>query len=233
MLSAARRYLLLNNMIQFIHVTKSYDSDIVLKDVSFAIEKGELAFVTGASGVGKTTLLRLIYCAEKPDEGDIITAGWDIRKLKQSTIPFLRRNVGIVFQDFRLLMNKTVFENVALALRIHDMHPKEIKENVGGVLKEVRLKHKENVFPHHLSGGEQQRVVIARAMVSKPMVLLADEPTGNLDSETSKAIMNLFREINAKGTTVLIATHNDGLFQGTGRRVLHLKDCHIEREFIG
>jgi len=220
-------------MIQFINVSKSYDTDIILKDISFTIEKGELAFVTGPSGVGKTTLLRLIYCAERPDEGDIITAGWDLRKLKQSTIPFLRRNVGIVFQDFRLLLNKTVFENVALALRIHDMHPKEIKEHVNGVLKEVRLKHKENVFPHHLSGGEQQRVVIARAMVSKPTVLLADEPTGNLDSETSIAIMNLFRGINTKGTTVLIATHNDSLFQGTGRRVLHLRDGQIEKEFIG
>ena len=220
-------------MIQFFNVSKSYDTDIVLKDVSFTIEKGELSFVTGPSGVGKTTLLKLIYCAESPDEGDIVVAGWDLKKLKQSTIPFLRRNVGIVFQDFRLLLNKTVFENVALALRIHDMHPQEIKEYVSGVLKEVKLKHKETVYPDHLSGGEQQRVVIARAMVSKPTVLLADEPTGNLDADTSKTIMNLFKEINVRGTTVLIATHNETLFHGTGRRVLYLKDCHIEKEFRG
>lgn len=217
-------------MIQFANVSKSYDSDLVLKDISFTIEKGEMAFLTGPSGVGKTTLLKLIYCAERVDEGEIVVAGWDLRNIRQGTIPFLRRNVGIVFQDFRLLMNKTVFDNVALALRIHDMHPQEIRQYVSDVLKEVKLRHKENVFPQHLSGGEQQRVVIARAMVSKPTVILADEPTGNLDADTSRTIMNLFREINARGTTVLIATHNDSLFHGTGRRVFYLKDAGIEKE---
>jgi cell division transport system ATP-binding protein len=220
-------------MIHFTNVSKSYDSDIVLKDISFTIEKGEMAFLTGPSGVGKTTLLKLIYCAERADMGEIVVAGWDLKKIKQGTIPFLRRNVGIIFQDFRLLMNKTVFDNVALALRIHDMHPQEIKQYVGDVLKEVKLKHKENIFPQHLSGGEQQRVVIARAMVSKPTVLLADEPTGNLDADTSRTIMYLFREINARGTTVLIATHNDSLFHGTGRRVFYLKDACIDKEAIG
>ncbi len=220
-------------MIHFTSVSKFYDTDIVLKDISLTINKGELAFVTGPSGVGKTTLLKLIYCAERPDEGEIVVAGWDLKKIKQSAIPFLRRNVGIVFQDFRLLANKTVSENVALALRIHDMHPHEIKEHVSEVLKEVKLKHKESTYPYHLSGGEQQRVVIARAMVSKPAVLLADEPTGNLDTETSETIMNLFKEINARGTTVLIATHNDALFHGTGRRVIYLKEAQIEREVVG
>ncbi len=220
-------------MIQFSGVSKYYDDDTVLKDISFTIGKGELAYITGPSGVGKTTLLKLIYCAERPDSGQIIVAGWDVRKLKQGTIPFLRRNVGIVFQDFRLLLNKTVFDNIALALRIHDMHPREIKATVNNVLKDIRLKHKEHVFPQHLSGGEQQRIVIARAMVSRPTVLLADEPTGNLDMETSRTIMNLFREINARGTTVLIATHNNALFHGTGRRVLYLNHSHIEKETIG
>ncbi len=220
-------------MIQFSGVSKYYDDDIVLKDISLTIEKGELAFITGPSGVGKTTLLKLIYCAERPDEGNLVVAGFDIEKLKQNTIPYLRRNVGIVFQDFRLLANKTVFDNIALALRIHNMHPKEIKQDVNNVLKEVRLQHKADIFPPHLSGGEQQRVVIARAMVSKPTVLLADEPTGNLDPETSSAIMNLIREINAKGTTVLIASHNRELFQGSGRRIVHLKDTRIEKETIG
>lgn len=220
-------------MIQFTNVSKSYDDDVILKNINLTIEKGEIAYITGPSGVGKTTLLKLIYCAERPDEGQIVVAGWDLDKLKQSTIPYLRRNVGIVFQDFRLLFNKTVFDNVALALRIHDMHPREIKETVNEVLKEVKIKHKAHVFPQHLSGGEQQRVVIARAMVSRPTVILADEPTGNLDPVTSETIINLFKEINARGTTVLIATHNDGLFHGTGRRVFYLNNTHIEKEAIG
>lgn len=220
-------------MIQFSEVSKLYEEEVILKDISFTVEKGNLAYITGPSGAGKTTLLKLIYCAERPDEGQISVAGWDIRELKQRTIPYLRRNVGIVFQDFRLLFNKTVFDNIALALRIHNMHPQEIKEDVNDVLKEVKLKHKSHVHPQHLSGGEQQRVVIARAMVSKPTVLLADEPTGNLDTENAAIIMNLFREINARGTTVLIATHNELLYHGTGRKVLFLKDNRIEKEIIG
>ena len=217
-------------MIQFTDVSKFYEEDIVLKDISFTINKGELAFITGPSGVGKTTLLKLIYAGTSPDEGNITVAGWEIRKLKQQTIPYLRRHVGVVFQDFRLLNNKTVFDNVALALRIHNMHPKEIKNDVNAVLKDVKLKHKSHTFPQHLSGGEQQRVVIARAMVSRPTVLLADEPTGNLDSINSDIIMNLFKEINARGTTVLIATHNELLFRESGRRVIYLKESVIERE---
>jgi cell division transport system ATP-binding protein len=220
-------------MIEFSDVTKYYEDDLVLKDITLTIDKGEIAYITGQSGAGKTTLLKLIYCAERPDRGQIVVAGWDVGKLKQKTIPYLRRNVGIVFQDFRLLFNKTVFDNVALALRIHYMHSRTIRDDVNAVLKEVKLSHKANTFPQHLSGGEQQRVVIARAMVSKPTVLLADEPTGNLDRDTSKTITNLFREINARGTTVLIATHNVTLFHGTGRRVFYLKDNNIEKEVIG
>jgi cell division transport system ATP-binding protein len=220
-------------MIQFSDVTKLYDEDVVLKNISLTIEKGEMAFITGPSGAGKTTLLKLIYAAETPDQGQIVVASWDISKLKQSTIPYLRRNVGIVFQDFRLLHNKTVFDNIALALRIHDMHPRDIKADVTAVLEEVNLTHKAQAFPQHLSGGEQQRIVIARAMVSKPTVLLADEPTGNLDADTSDIIMGLFRDINAMGTTVLLATHNTSLFQGSGRRVFHLINRKIEKEVIG
>jgi cell division transport system ATP-binding protein len=220
-------------MIQFSEVSKYYEGKAVLKDISFTIDKGEFAYVTGPSGAGKTTLLKLIYRAEYPDEGHIFVAGWDVGKLKQRTIPFLRRNVGVVFQDFRLLFNRTVFDNVALALKIYNLHPKEIKKEVNEVLNNVGLKQKAHLFPHHLSGGEQQRIVIARAMVSKPTVLLADEPTGNLDPDTSKTIMDLFREINTKGTTVLVATHHKDLFEGTGRRVIYLKDAHIEKEAIG
>ncbi|MDH4028018.1 MAG: cell division ATP-binding protein FtsE [Nitrospirota bacterium] len=220
-------------MIQFSGVSKYYDEDIILKDISFSIEKGDMAFVTGPSGAGKTTMLKLIYCAERPDEGHIKVADWDLQTIKQGKIPYLRRNIGIVFQDFRLLSNKTVTENIALALRIHNMDPKQIREDVNNVLKEVRLQHKAEAYPKHLSGGEQQRVVIARAMVSRPAVLLADEPTGNLDAETSGAIMALFREINAKGTTVLIATHNESLFHGSRRKVLYLSNTRLEKETTG
>jgi len=219
-------------MIQLTNVSKYYDEDIILKDISFTINKGELCYLTGPSGAGKTTLLKLIYRAERPDNGKIFVAGWDVGELKQRTIPFLRRNVGVVFQDFRLLLNKTVFDNIALALRIQGLHRVQIEEEVNDALEEVGLKGKSHTLSQHLSGGEQQRVVIARAMVSKPTVMLADEPTGNLDPETSSIVIKLFKEINAKGTTVLIATHNKELFIGTGRRVISIKDKVIEKETI-
>jgi cell division transport system ATP-binding protein len=220
-------------MIQFSEVSKYYDNDVALKDITFSVDKGDMAFVTGPSGAGKTTLLKLIYRAERPDEGHVLVADWDVGKLKQKTIPYLRRYVGVVFQDFRLLFNRTVFDNIALALRIHGLHPKEIKEDVNEVLHDVGLKHKAHDYPQHLSGGEQQRIVIARAMVSKPTVLLADEPTGNLDSDTSKIIMKLFREINARGTTVVIATHHEKLFEGTGRKLIQLKNGEMVTETTG
>lgn len=220
-------------MIQFFDVSKYYGEEIALKNVTFSVKKGELFYVTGSSGAGKTTLLKLIYRAERPDEGRVLVADWDVGKLKQRTIPYLRRNTGVVFQDFRLLFNRTVSENIALALRIHGMHPEEIKEDVAEVLKDVGLKHKAHSFPQHLSGGEQQRIVIARAMVSRPTVLLADEPTGNLDPDTSSTIMKLFREINARGTTVVIATHNEGLFSGTGCRLIQLEAGEVITEGEG
>ncbi len=220
-------------MIQLSGVTKYYEKEIALKDVSFTVEKGDMVFVTGPSGAGKTTLLKLIYRAEKPDEGHILVADWDVGKLKQKTIPYLRRHIGVVFQDFKLLSNRTIFENVALALRIHGLHPRDIKEDVNEVLQDVGLKHKAHDFPQHLSGGEQQRVVIARAMVSRPTVLLADEPTGNLDPDTSRIIMRLFKEINARGTTVLVATHHIDLFTGTGRKLIHLQAGEVIKESVG
>jgi len=221
-------------MIVFDEVTKSYDrKEIVFKDVSFSLNRGELAFITGPSGAGKTTILKLICGAERPDCGQIVVGDWVVSKLKQNTIPSLRQGIGIVFQDFKLLFGKTVFDNVALALKIQGRHPHEIRERVNAVLREVKLIHKANIFPQHLSGGEQQRVVVARAMVSKPIVLLADEPTGNLDADNADIIMKLFREINSKGATVLIATHNEGLFRGTGCRVLHVNNKYIEKEFRG
>jgi cell division transport system ATP-binding protein len=198
-----------------------------------AMDRGEFAFITGPSGAGKSTLLKLLYCSEQVDNGHISVDEWILSKLKKRTVPYFRRNIGVVFQDFKLLFNKTVFENVALSLRIHRMDPREIMERVKLILKEVKLLHKSDVFPQYLSGGEQQRVVIARAMVSQPMLLLADEPTGNLDTDNARTIMRLFREINTKGTTVLIATHNEDLYYGSGRRVFFLNNNLIEKEIVG
>jgi len=220
-------------MIQFNGVTKDYDNLTALRDISFSIEKGEMAFVTGPSGSGKTTLLKLIYFAEKPDKGTISVAGWDAEQLKESSIPYLRRNIGVVFQDFRLLQNKNVFENVAMALRIRGISEKEIKAKVYDTLKAVNLRHKADIYPRRLSGGEQQRVVISRAIVAEPAVVLADEPTGNLDPDTAEGVMKTFKEINAKGTTILIATHNRELYRNSGRKVIRLDMGTLVAEEVG
>jgi cell division transport system ATP-binding protein len=220
-------------VIKLSDVKKTYEDSVVLKNFTMSMDRGEFAFITGPSGAGKSTLLKLLYCSEGADSGDISVDDWIVSKLKKRTIPFFRRNIGVVFQDFKLLFNKSVFENVALSLRIHHMDPKEILSRVKAMLKQVKLLHKSDMFPQYLSGGEQQRVVIARAMVSQPMLLLADEPTGNLDSDNTRGIMRLFREINLKGTTVLIATHNEDLYYGSGRRVFFLNNSHIEKEIVG
>lgn len=220
-------------MIKFLNVSKAYDKEPILKNLTLSVDRGELAFITGPSGAGKSTLLKLIYCSERPDEGQITVADQVASSLKQRLIPRFRRNIGIVFQDFKLLNNKTVYENIALSLRIHRMNTKAIRNAVTNVLKEVNLSHKAKVFPQYLSGGEQQRVVVARAMVTKPMLLLADEPTGNLDPDNERSIMKLFRDINSRGTTVLIATHNESLYGGSGRRVLMIKDKYIDKEIMG
>ncbi|NOY39702.1 MAG: cell division ATP-binding protein FtsE [Nitrospirae bacterium] len=207
-------------MIGFKDVTRIYDNMTALRKVTFGIEKGEFVYITGPSGAGKSTLLKLIYLAEKPDEGTIRIAGWDTDTLRESAIPYLRRNIGVVFQDFKLLANRTVYDNIALALRIRGFGENEIKGRVQDALKLVGLRHKTDNFPVALSGGEQQRITIARAIVGEPTVLLADEPTGNLDVDNAAGIMKIFKEINARGTTILIATHNRELFRNTGLRVL-------------
>ena len=209
-------------MIHFHDVSKHYDNHTALRKITFSIEKGEMVFITGPSGSGKSTLLKLIYMAERPDEGDITVGEWEINKLKDSAIPLLRRNIGVVFQEFRLLYNRNIFENIALALRIRGVDEREIKARVFESLKMVNLRHKADNYPSALSGGEQQRVVIARAIVSEPQILLADEPTGNVDPDTSAGIIRTFKDINAKGTTILIATHNREMFRETGRRVMKL-----------
>ncbi len=220
-------------MIHFSNVTKFYERQAAIKNVTFSIEKGEMVFMTGPSGAGKSTLLKIIYLSEKPDEGSVTIAEWDLSKLKESSIPFLRRNIGVVFQDFRLLDNRNVFDNVAIALRIRGMLDSEIQEWVMGILKMVNLRHKADSFPRALSSGEQQRVVIARAIVGKPTILLADEPTGNLDPDTAAGISRLFKDINVRGTTVVIATHNRELYRNTGRRVFRIDGGNMVGEEIG
>jgi cell division transport system ATP-binding protein len=220
-------------MIHFQGVSKYYDTIAALRNIDLFIEKGEMAFVTGPSGAGKSTLLKLIYAAEFPDSGKLTIAEWETDTLDGANIPKLRRNIGIVFQDFRLLLNRNVFDNVALALRVRRIPEREVKTLVFDALKMVNLRHKTDNFPAALSGGEQQRVVIARAIVGEPSIVLADEPTGNLDPDTAAGIMRIFREINAKGTTILVATHNRELFRDTGMRVVRLDNAAIASEERG
>jgi cell division transport system ATP-binding protein len=218
-----------NIMISFQGVSKSYGHNPALREVSFSVGKGEMSFLTGPSGAGKSTLLKLIYLAETPDQGIITLDGTEMNKVKESRIPWLRRKIGIVFQDFKLLP-RTVFDNVALTLRIRGMHEADIKPVVHDTLKLVGLRHKVDSYPTALSGGEQQRVVIARAIVGEPSVLLADEPTGNLDPDTAEGIIRVFREINSRGTTIIIATHNKELLKSTGNFVFKLDDGRLTEE---
>jgi cell division transport system ATP-binding protein len=220
-------------MIRFEDVSKHYDNQTALRKVSFEIEKGEMVFVTGPSGSGKSTLLKLVYLAERADEGSVFVSGWEINTMRDSDVPVLRRKIGVVFQEFRLLFNRTIFENVAIALRIRGADEKDVKARVFDSLKLVNLRHKSDNYPHALSGGEQQRIAIARAIVAEPTIILADEPTGNVDPDTSAGIIRTFKDINARGATILIATHNRDLFKDTGKRILKLDFGNFVGEGIG
>lgn len=216
-------------MIQFYHVSKSYDGRrAAIADVSFGVKKGEFVYLTGPSGAGKSTILRLTLCAEKPDEGQILIAGRNIARLKSKDIPELRRGIGIVFQDFKLIERKTVFENVALALRVTGAREDDVRKKTASTLKAVGVYQKKDSYPPLLSGGEQQRVAIARALVKEPLILLADEPTGNLDWEISQDIMGLIKDIHSQGTTVIVATHNKELVNRMPKRVLHIDGGRIK-----
>src|SRR5487761_1413751 len=218
-------------MIRFDSVTKSYfTGQSALSNVSIDIERGEFVFLVGASGSGKTTFLKLLLREETPDSGSIWVAGRDIGRLAPARIPYLRRNLGCVFQDFRLLPNKTVAENVAFALEVIGRSRAVIKTQVTQVLDLVGLGQKADRRPDELSGGEQQRVAIARAFVNRPLILLADEPTGNLDPATSSGIMKLLDRINRTGTTVLMATHDVGIVDEMRRRVIQLEHGHLVRD---
>ena len=194
-----------------------------LRDLNLTIDKGEFVFLTGPSGAGKSTLLRLLLLQERPTEGDVIVAGRNLSRLTRNEVQAYRRTVGFVFQDFKLIATKTVFENVSFALRVLGMPVEQQRRRTYQVLKWVGLQHRLNSLPDELSGGEQQRVAIARALVNEPHLVLADEPTGNLDPDLSLEIMNLFRDINASGTTVVVATHDRELIKWVGRRVVQIE----------
>lgn len=204
-------------------ISKQYPPDInALSDINLSIEKGEFVFLTGPSGSGKSTLLKLLSCMERPTSGELYLDDFDLANISPSQVPYVRRKIGVIFQDFKLIATKTVFENVALSLQVIGLSRDQISKRVKDILELMGLATKVNRFPPQLSGGEQQRVAIARAVVNRPAIILADEPTGNLDKERSNEVMALVEELNAEGATVIFATHDQSLFSGTYRRVLHL-----------
>ena len=221
-------------MINIEHVTKVYPNGTIgVEDININIEKGEFVFLVGSSGSGKSTMIKLLLKELDPTEGTITINSVKTGELKRSQIPYLRRNVGVVFQDFRLLPNKTVFENVAFAMQVIEAPTKTIRRNVPTVLSLVGLRDKSKVYPRELSGGEQQRTALARAIVNNPPILIADEPTGNLDPATAWDIMTLLEEINKRGTTVVIATHAKDIVDQMQKSVITLSDGHIIRDKKG
>ncbi|MBE7048732.1 MAG: cell division ATP-binding protein FtsE [Ruminococcaceae bacterium] len=218
-------------MIIFSNVSKIYENGAnALDNISFFIERGEFVFVVGPSGAGKSTLIKLLMHEETPTAGDVIVNGVNVSGLKQNQIPFLRRNMGVVFQDFRLLPKKTVYENVSFAMEIVGASRREIRRQVPNILSMVGLSHKAKAYPTQLSGGEQQRVALARALVNNPSFLIADEPTGNLNPRTAMEIMELLSEINKRGTTVIMATHAKDIVDQMKKRVIAIEDGVIVRD---
>ncbi|MBF8983375.1 cell division ATP-binding protein FtsE [Lutibacter sp. B2] len=218
-------------MIKFLNVTKQYQEDkMALSDMTVNIDRGEFVFLVGPSGSGKSTFIKLLLKEIDPTIGKIKIDGKDITRISQRKIPHLRRKMGVVFQDFRLLQDKTVYENVAFAMAVINTSPKEIRRQVPNVLALVGISDRANMFPHQLSGGEQQRVAIARAIVNNPSVLIADEPTGNLDPETAWETMKLLKQINRRGTTILMATHAKDIVDMMQQRVIAIENGKIVRD---
>lgn len=219
------------NVVEYRGVSKRYpNGTLALNNINLTINKGEFAFFVGPSGSGKSTLLKLILKEEDPTEGEVFVNGYELSKMTRKDIPFLRRSLGVVFQDFRLLPNKTVYENVEFAMQITEALPKEIRRQVPMALALVGLSKKAKAYPHQLSGGEQQRVALARALVNNPSLLIADEPTGNFDPETSWEIMKLLAEVNYRGTTVIVATHEKSIVDAMKKRVIALDKGVIVRD---
>ena len=218
-------------MIQLYNVCKAYQrGQYALNDITLKVEKGDFVYLTGPSGAGKSTLLKLLYCAERPSQGQILVNGRNITRYGPSRIPYLRRNIGIIFQDFKLLNRRSVYENVAFPLEVQGKKRFEISKKVYQTLKNVGLEHRLNNNPLQLSGGEQQRIAVARALVVDPLILLADEPTGNLDPEVTLDIMELFKRANARGTTILMATHDRSLIQQFPRRIVALESGRLQAD---
>ena len=215
-------------MIEFFNVNLSYKNEYLLRDITFKIKKGDFVYLTGRSGVGKSSILRLIYFDEFPDSGNVTVNKYSSSQITNREIPILRRSVGVIFQDYKLLPDRNVFENVAFALRVIGAKSKEIRKKVVRVLTEVGMGHKRNQYPAELSGGEQQLTAIARALINDPFVLLADEPTGNLDSKASNQIMNILEKINQRGTAVLMASHNLNIIKQFPHRCLNLENGEIK-----
>lgn len=215
-------------MIEMTDVSKKYkNGTTALRNLSVTIDQGEFVYVVGPSGAGKSTFLKLIYREEKATKGNVVVAGEDLMKLKNKKVPYFRRKTGTIFQDYKLLPNKTAYENIAYAMQVIGKKPYEIKKRVNEVLDLVGLKHKAKVFPNELSGGEQQRIAIARAIVNTPKILIADEPTGNLDPENTWEIMTLLERINQQGTTVIMGTHNSHIVNTIRHRVIAIDDGRI------
>ena len=220
-------------MIHLAGISKVYDNGCVaLSDVTVDIPKGDFVFVVGPSGAGKSTFIKLLFREELPTKGKLIVHGRNVGELQSAEVPYLRRNLGIVFQDYRLLPNKTVYENVAFAMQVIEASHREIKKRVIYVLDLVGLRHKAGSFPNELSGGEQQRIAIARAIVNNPVVVIADEPTGNLDPETSWEIMKIFARINKNGTTIVMATHDKTVVDAMKKRVIAIENGTIARDEV-
>ena len=218
-------------MIEFVNLTKKYDHGVcAIDNVSLKIDKGEFAFLVGPSGSGKSTFLRLLIKEEEPTSGKILVDGKDITRLKKKEIPYLRRKIGFVFQDFRLLYDRTVEENIVFALRVVEASEREIKTQLKTVLQMVGLSGKEKFYPNQLSGGEQQRVALARALATKPPIIIADEPTGNLDPKTAEEIFKTLLEINARGTTILVVTHAKDIVDKLNKRVIALDHGKVVKD---
>lgn len=222
-------------MIEFVNVTKRFEDagNIALENANFKIDNGEFVFLVGSSGAGKTTITKLIMRETNVTEGQVFLDGIDVTKLPDKEIPFLRRKMGVVFQDFRLLEDRTVYENVEFAMRVVGAGRREIRKRVPEVLNEVGLNYKAKMLPRQLSGGEQQRVALARALVNHPLILIADEPTGNLNPKTAMEIMEIFEEINKMGTTIIMATHAKDIVDVMKKRVIEVQDGNIVRDEVG